>query len=199
MSLLARISFRVEAELHARFMEIAAMQQRPAAQILREFMVAYVNEARERQNATANNAISVAERRRREDAVSFARASVGLEGLKPSDEAEAQTHRFINGEIPLAEFVSRGTVMTEIEETTGSVYAALGMDDAEEMLIKAQLATKIGEIIKSRKWSQQQAADVLDIPQSKLSKMLRGHFRHVSEAETHAYLQQLERYEAKAP
>lgn len=72
--------------------------------------------------------------------------------------------------------------MIEIEETTGSVYAALGMEDAEEMLVKAQLATKIGEIIKRRKWSQQQAADVLGIPQSKLSKMLRGQFRGISEA-----------------
>ena len=72
--------------------------------------------------------------------------------------------------------------MIEIEETTGSVYTVLGMADAEEMLVKAQLATKIGEIIKSRKWGQQQAADVLGIPQSKLSKMLRGQFRGISEA-----------------
>ncbi len=72
--------------------------------------------------------------------------------------------------------------MIEIEETTGSVYAVLGMADAEQMLVKAQLATKIGEIIKGRKWSQQQAADVLGIPQSKLSKMLRGQFRGISEA-----------------
>ena len=71
--------------------------------------------------------------------------------------------------------------MNEIMETTGSVYAALGMPDAEEMLVKAQLATKIGEIIKSRQWSQQQAADVLGLPQSKLSKMLRGQFRGISE------------------
>ena len=72
--------------------------------------------------------------------------------------------------------------MIEIEETTGSVYTVLGMADAEEMLVKAQLATKIGEIIKIRKWGQQQAADVLGIPQSKLSKMLRGQFRGISEA-----------------
>jgi predicted XRE-type DNA-binding protein len=72
--------------------------------------------------------------------------------------------------------------MSKIKETTGSVYTALGIPDAEKMLVKAQLATKIGEIIKSRKWSQQQAADVLGIPQSKLSKMLRGQFRGISEA-----------------
>lgn len=72
--------------------------------------------------------------------------------------------------------------MIEIEEGTSNVYADLGMADANQMLVKAQLATKIGEIIKSRKWSQQQAADVLGIPQSKLSKMLRGQFRGISEA-----------------
>ena len=72
--------------------------------------------------------------------------------------------------------------MVEIEEGSGNVYADLGMVDADEMLVKAQLATKIGEIIKSRKWSQQQAAEVLGIPQSKLSKMLRGQFRGISEA-----------------
>lgn len=72
--------------------------------------------------------------------------------------------------------------MIEIEEGTGSVYADLGMADADEMIVKAQLATKVGEIIKGRKWSQQQAAEVLGIPQSKLSKMLRGQFRGISEA-----------------
>jgi predicted XRE-type DNA-binding protein len=72
--------------------------------------------------------------------------------------------------------------MSEIEESSGNVYADLGMADADEMLVKAQLATKIGEIIKGKKWTQQQAADVLGIPQPKLSKMLRGQFRGISEA-----------------
>lgn len=72
--------------------------------------------------------------------------------------------------------------MIKIEESTGNVYADLGMADADEMLVKAQLATKIGEIIKSRKWSQQQAAEVLGMTQPKLSKMLRGQFRGISEA-----------------
>lgn len=72
--------------------------------------------------------------------------------------------------------------MTLIEKSSGNVYADLGMTDAKEMLVKAQLATKIGEIIKNRKWSQQQAAEVLGITQPKLSQMLRGQFRGISEA-----------------
>ena len=49
--------------------------------------------------------ITEAERRKRQEAVNFARASVGLEGFKPSEEAEAQMRRHIAGEIDLAELV----------------------------------------------------------------------------------------------
>ncbi|RUR32149.1 XRE family transcriptional regulator [Vreelandella nanhaiensis] len=50
------------------------------------------------------------------------------------------------------------------------------------MQVKAQLASQIGEIIKTRKWKQGQAAEVLGMPQSKVPKMLRGQFRGISEA-----------------
>ena len=46
------------------------------------------------------------ERRKRLEAVNFARASVGLEGFKPSEEAEQHAARFVAGEIALAEFLS---------------------------------------------------------------------------------------------
>jgi predicted XRE-type DNA-binding protein len=72
--------------------------------------------------------------------------------------------------------------MIEIEKGSGNVYADIGAADAKEMMVKAQLATKISEIVKGRKWSQQQAAEVLGMTQPKLSKMLRGQFRGISEA-----------------
>ena len=50
--------------------------------------------------------ITEAERRKRQEAADFARASVGLEGFKISEEVEQQTARFIAGEIDLAEFVN---------------------------------------------------------------------------------------------
>ncbi len=71
--------------------------------------------------------------------------------------------------------------MTQIEQGSANVYADLGIADAEEMLVKAQLATKIGEIIKRRKLTQTHAAELLGIPQPKLSNMLRGQFRGISE------------------
>lgn len=71
--------------------------------------------------------------------------------------------------------------MSEIEHGSTNVYADLGMPNAEEMLVKAQLATKIGEIIRRRKLTQVEAAQLLGIPQPKLSNMLRGQFRGISE------------------
>lgn len=62
-----------------------------------------------------------------------------------------------------------------------NVYAQLGFPDADQMLVKAQLVSEIGEILRKRKWSQQQAAKVLGLTQPKLSKMLRGQFRGISE------------------
>jgi predicted XRE-type DNA-binding protein len=67
------------------------------------------------------------------------------------------------------------------DEKSMNVYEQLGFPDAEEMLVKAQLVSQIAEILRKRGWSQQQAAKVLGLTQPKLSKMLRGQFRGISE------------------
>jgi predicted XRE-type DNA-binding protein len=64
---------------------------------------------------------------------------------------------------------------------SANVYADLGYKAADEMLVKAQLVTKIAELLTERGWTQTKAAAVLSIPQPKLSKMLRGQFRGFSE------------------
>ena len=72
--------------------------------------------------------------------------------------------------------------MNNIERGSTNVYADLGLDNAEEMLVKAQLATEINDIIKHRKLTQVQAAELLGITQPKLSGLLRGQFRGISES-----------------
>ena len=62
-----------------------------------------------------------------------------------------------------------------------TAYEELGFRDADEMLLKAQLAMKIAETLRKRGWNQQQAAKVLGMTQPKLSGMLRGQFRGISE------------------
>lgn len=72
--------------------------------------------------------------------------------------------------------------MSEIEKGTVNVYEDLGLPDAAGMQVKAALAAKIGEIIKHRDLTQIEASEILGISQPKLSGMLRGQFRGVSEA-----------------
>jgi len=66
-------------------------------------------------------------------------------------------------------------------QTGTDVYSELGFPDADAMLVKAKLVVRIAEILSQRAWTQQQAAKVLGLTQPKLSKMLRGQFRGISE------------------
>lgn len=62
-----------------------------------------------------------------------------------------------------------------------NVYADLGYRDADDMLIKARLVTKLAELLKERRLTQIEAARIVGIPQPKLSRLLRGEFRGFSE------------------
>ncbi len=72
--------------------------------------------------------------------------------------------------------------MADIQKGSGNVYEDLGYAHAEEMLVKAGLASRITELIRERQLTQVQAAAILGMPQPKLSGMLRGQFRGISEA-----------------
>lgn len=100
-----QMTFRVEPELRAEFSDAALLEDRPAAQVLREFMRAYVRQSRERGHSLANNLVSPTESRRREKAVSFARASVGLEGFQPHKSDEELSRRYIAGEISISDAI----------------------------------------------------------------------------------------------
>lgn len=72
--------------------------------------------------------------------------------------------------------------MAKIEKSSGNVYKDLGLANSEQMFIKATLAAKIGEILAQRGLTQVEAAKLLGIPQPKVSALLRGQFRGISEA-----------------
>ena len=71
--------------------------------------------------------------------------------------------------------------MTMIEEGSTNVYTDLGFSDADEMLVKAQLASQIRSIINANQWTQVEACKILDMSQPKLSNLLNGKFRGISE------------------
>jgi predicted XRE-type DNA-binding protein len=66
------------------------------------------------------------------------------------------------------------------EAGSRNVFKDIGVPNAEEHLIKAQLVFKIDGIMKQRRLKQAEAADLLGIKQPDVSKMLRGDFRPFS-------------------
>jgi predicted XRE-type DNA-binding protein len=58
--------------------------------------------------------------------------------------------------------------------SSGNVFADMGLPDADELLIKADLASAITAILKERKLTQMQAAKVLGIDQPKVSRLMRS-------------------------
>jgi predicted XRE-type DNA-binding protein len=69
-----------------------------------------------------------------------------------------------------------------VEAGSTNVYADLGYADAAEMQRKSQLAAEIARAIRARRLTQEDAAELLGIDQSKVSRITRGQFRGVSEA-----------------
>lgn len=72
--------------------------------------------------------------------------------------------------------------MSNNKNETGSrnVFKDLGMPNAEEHFVKAQLVFKIDTLMKERDLKQIEAAELLGIKQPDVSKMLRGEFRQFS-------------------
>ena len=66
------------------------------------------------------------------------------------------------------------------ETGSGNVFKDIGVPNAEEHLLKAQLVFKIDTILKKRHLKQVEAADLFGVRQPDVSKMLRGEFRQFS-------------------
>ena len=66
------------------------------------------------------------------------------------------------------------------EAGSRNVFKDIGVPNAEEHLVKAQLVVKIDAILQGRGLKQVEAADLLGIRQPDVSKMLRGEFRQFS-------------------
>ena len=80
-----------------------------------------------------------------------------------------------------------------IEEGSGNVFADLGLADAEELEGKAQLAYRIGEIIRGRHLTQAEAADVLGATQPIVSNLMNGQLHGFSLERLVRFLNALDR------
>ena len=68
----------------------------------------------------------------------------------------------------------------EHENSSGNVFADIGLPHAGEHLVKAKLVFKIDALMRERGMKQVQAAALFGVRQPDISKMLRGDFRQFS-------------------
>ena len=64
----------------------------------------------------------------------------------------------------------------EAHESSGNVFADLGLPDSEERLLKAGIVAELHRLIKERELTQVKAAKLVGISQPDLSHLLRGDF-----------------------
>ncbi|MEJ0063894.1 MAG: helix-turn-helix transcriptional regulator [Alphaproteobacteria bacterium] len=80
----------------------------------------------------------------------------------------------------------------EYEIGSGNVFADLGLDDADELMTRAQLGHTVRMILKDRKLKQREAAALLDIDQAEVSKLMNGQYHLFAEGRLFAFLKRLE-------
>jgi predicted XRE-type DNA-binding protein len=61
-----------------------------------------------------------------------------------------------------------------IHDSSGNVFADLGIENAEEYMAKSELAAEILRIVQRRRLNQAETAKLLGIRQPKVSELLRG-------------------------
>ncbi|GHU37387.1 hypothetical protein AGMMS50256_35270 [Betaproteobacteria bacterium] len=91
------MTIHLDAGLHERFTKVTTNRHQMAEQVIQELVRDFIDKAKV--------LISDDERKQRQEAVEFARASVELEGFRISPEENAHDLRFVNGEISLDEYL----------------------------------------------------------------------------------------------
>jgi Uncharacterized conserved small protein len=70
---------------------------------------------------------------------------------------------------------------TEVETSSGNVFADLELPDADKLKIKSGLTIEITKAIRNRGLTQAEAAKRMGLTQPKVSSLLRGEFSNFSE------------------
>lgn len=82
---------------------------------------------------------------------------------------------------------------TGYTESSGNIYADLGLDDAEELQTRSQIGFHIYKILKEKKLSQKEISSLLGIKQPEVSHLVNGHFSRFTTDKLLDFLKKLDR------
>ena len=82
---------------------------------------------------------------------------------------------------------------TEFEESSGNVFADLGLEDADELFARAKLGFHVYKLLENRKLKQKEMAALLGIKQPEVSHLMNGHFSRFTTDKLLEFLKRLDR------
>lgn len=84
------------------------------------------------------------------------------------------------------------TEQTVFEESSGNVFADLGLEDAEELFTRGKIGIQVLRLLKKRKLKQREISNLLGIRQPEVSYLMRGEFQRFSEGKLLTFLKRLD-------
>lgn len=81
----------------------------------------------------------------------------------------------------------------EFEESSGNIFADLGLDDSGELYARAQIGFHVFKILSDKKLKQREIASVLGIAQPDVSHLMNGHFSRFTTDKLLDFLKRLDR------
>lgn len=81
----------------------------------------------------------------------------------------------------------------EFEESSGNIFADLGLDDADELFTRGQIGFGVFQILAERKLKQREIAEILGIAQPDVSHLMNGHFSRFTTDKLLGFLRRLDR------
>ncbi len=80
----------------------------------------------------------------------------------------------------------------KVTPSSGNVFADMGFENPEEALTKAKIASRIYDILKSRRLTQAASAKILGIDQPRVSDLIRGRLKRFSTDKLFEFLNALD-------
>jgi predicted XRE-type DNA-binding protein len=81
----------------------------------------------------------------------------------------------------------------EFEAGSGNVFADLGLQDADQLQVRAQMGFHVFKILEERRLKQREIAIILGIAQSDVSHLMNGHFSRFTTDKLFDFLRRLDR------
>ena len=78
-------------------------------------------------------------------------------------------------------------------KSSGNVFEDMGLEDADELIIRAQLGRAVRSILEEKGGKQRELAALLGIDQAEISKLMNGKYHLFSEGRLVGFLNRLDR------